>query len=285
MSRGLAVIAGAVLSLVAVVGPSIAQDAKPWQKPGTKVGDEIIGPDGGKLVWVPAGEFIMGSTQADVDSVVNKLNVSARWLSDEKPAHRVRITRGFWLGKCTVTNAQYRQYCQDTRVTFPKKSDQGDNHPVEYVSWNDAVAYCKQYGLNLPTEAQWEYAARGSENRIYPWSNEWDPKKCCNKQNKGLGGQTFPVGSFPEGASWCGALDMAGNVFQWCTDWYSGGYYAKSPDTDPPGPDKGDHIPGLGPCRALRGGSWRDGASYCRCAYRDCYDPAYRYGFRYSFTP
>jgi formylglycine-generating enzyme required for sulfatase activity len=215
------------------------------------------------MVWVPAGEFYMGA--ADLGQTV----------------HHVRITKGFWLSKCTVTNAQYRSYCQGAGAEFPKESDQADNHPVIGVTWIETEAYSNHYGLSLPTEAQWEYAARGPQARQYPWGNEWDPKKCCNWSNRGPGDKTFPVGSFPPGASWCGALDMAGNVFQWCQDWYSDAYYANSPDADPSGPDNGE-------ARVQRGGSWYGDSSTCRSAGRSSNDPTYRFndfGFRCSRTP
>jgi len=269
MSRGLAVIAVAALLLVAVA-VGFAQDDKPWEKPGTKAGEEIVGPDGGKMVWVPAGEFSMGS-----DDIVFWDDNTSRRIHIAAPVHHVHLSKGFWLGKCTVTNAQYRQYCHETGADFPKGSDQGDNHPVVNVTWTEAAAYCKHYGLSLPTEAQWEYAARGPEGREYPWGNEWDAKKCCNKSNQGPGGKTFPVGSFPEAASWCAALDMAGNVWQWCKDWYSDGYRPSAPDTDPPGPGSGD-------VRVLRGGSWADDAWYCQSACRVGYVPSGRYGDRFG---
>jgi formylglycine-generating enzyme required for sulfatase activity len=251
----------------------LAQDAKPWEQQGTEAGDEIVGPDGGKMVWVPAGGVIMGSPQGEGED-------------EEHPAHQVRITKGFWLGKCTVTNVQYRAYCQETGVRFPLFSRQGDDHPIVNVTWTEAKAYCQRYELDLPTEAQWEYAARGPEGHVHPWGNEWDPKKCCNRENQGPGGRTYPVGNFPAGASWCGALDMAGNVFQWCKDWYSEKYYAKSPDTDPRGPYRLGYWRGH---RLLRGGSWfNDDPRVFRCSYRSHSDPtagAHSIGFRCSRTP
>ena len=243
-----------------------AQEAKPWEQAGTQVGQEIVGPDGGKMVWVPAGEFMMGTAEG------------GELFADARPAHKVRITKGFWLGKCTVTVAQWRRYLQETGG----QAGPGNDYPKVWVSWDDATAYCQHYGLSLPTEAQWEYAARGAEGRKYPWGNEWDPKKCCSWDNPGPTGFTWPVGSFPAGAAWCGALDMAGNVWQWCRDWYDDKYYANSPEADPTGPDTGKY-------RLLRGGSWNGGTDYCRAAYRDYdLDPAIRDdggGFRCSRTP
>jgi formylglycine-generating enzyme required for sulfatase activity len=210
------------------------------------------------MVWVPAGEFLMGSDR-DVDAY-----------ADAEPVHQVRITRGFWLGRCEVTNAQYKKYCAEAGVQFPEDSNQGDTHPVAHVSWTDVAAYCRHYGLSLPTEAQWEYAAAGPEAGQYPWGNAWDAKKCGNWNNPGPGGSTWPVGSFPQGASWCGALDLAGNVWEWCQDWYDENYYAHSPAEDPAGPEAGTN-------RVLRGGSWSlDHGDEFRCAYRGDLDPVYR---------
>jgi len=206
--------------------------------PGTAAGEEREGPDGGTYVWVPPGEFMMGSEDTWGDD-------------DQGPVHRVRITRGFWLGKHEVTNAQYRGFCETTRRGFPFDSDQGDDHPVVEVTWDDAKAYCDHYGLRLPTEAEWEYAASGAEGRRWPWGDEWDTEKCCNCWSRSLapGGKTCRVGSFSTDASWCGALDLAGNVEEWCSDWYGRDYYAESPIADPPGPQTGK-------LRVLRGGSW-----------------------------
>jgi formylglycine-generating enzyme required for sulfatase activity len=220
-------------------------------QPGTAAGETATGPDGGVYVWVPAGELYMGA-----DDIA-------------PPVHRVTISKGFWLGKCTVTNAQYRKYCHKVGVTFPRDSNQGDLHPVIWVSWEEAKAYCEHYGLALPTEAQWEYAARGPSGRKFPWGNQSNDEKCCNKENRGPGGTTFPVGSFPEGASWCGALDMAGNVLEWCADWYDEKYYADSPHDDPTGPESGEY-------RTLRGGAWGNDARNCRSSIRGGESPTGR---------
>jgi len=197
------------------------------------VGRDIIGPDGGAMVWVPPGEFEMGSKTGD---------------AREQPVHRVSIRRGFWLGQAPITNAQYRRYCQETGRAFPGGSDLPDGHPVSHVTWDEAVAYCAHCGLRLPTEAEWEYAAKGPEGRVYPWGDEWDANRCCTKALVGSGGGTCPVTAFPSGASWRGALDMAGNVWEWCADWFDGGYYAVSPPDDPAGPPTGR-------TRVVRGGS------------------------------
>ena len=262
---------------VSVLTPGRKQ---PWERPGREAGQELVGPDGGIMVWVPAGEFVMGSADDDEDA----------W-DNEKPAHIVRLTEGFWLAKHTVTNAQYRAFCETTGRQFPPRSDQGPEHPAVCVSWYDAAAYAEHHGLSLPTEAQWEYAARGPDSRRYPWGDQWDGKRLCWGETRGPGGRTFPVGSFPGGASWCGALDMAGNVWEWCTDWFDPRYYQSAPERDPPGPAEGISFrvpPGqFQDCRVLRGGSWDLEPSYCRSAARNYDDPMrsfHQFGFRVAIT-
>ena len=270
--------------------PDTPVGPEPWLRPGADAGQEIIGPDGGALVWVPAGEFEMGSEGGD---------------SDEKPVHHVKMTRGFWLGKCEVTNEQYAKFLQelgDDRDTEkhllidmrdsscgieiregPPAAKQGrEKHPVVEVTWYGAKAYCEHYGLALPTEAQWEWAARGDKGFKYPWGNWWDAKKCCNSENTGDGSPaTMEVGSLPAGNSWCGACDMAGNVWEWCADWCDAAYYASSPEEDPAGPETGT-------LRLLRGGSWHNAQDCCGSADR-CGDlpgnAGFDLGFRVARTP
>ena len=211
--------------------PSPSDTVSAWEQEGIDLGDEIVGPHGGKLVWVPAGEFMMGSENG---------------LRDEQPVHNVRLD-GFWVGKTEVTVGQWRS----VMGTVPSDNADGDSHPVVNVSWNECQEFCRKVGLSLPTEAQWEYAARGPNGRVYPWGNQWDKSKCCNMENQGKDGRSFPVGSFPQGASWCGALDMAGNVSEWCADLYDGDYYKRAPSRNPTGPSSGNR-------RLLRGGSCRN---------------------------
>ena len=225
--------------------------------------------DGAEMVWVPAGEFLMGSTGDEVN-----------W--DERPQRNVYLD-GYWIYKTEVTVAQYRKFCEATNREMPEAPEWGwkEDHPVVDVSWQDAADYAEWAGASLPTEAQWEKAARGTDGRKFPWGNEWDGGRCANSVSGRLKG-TKPVGSYPSGASPYGCLDMAGNVWEWCAGWYDEDYYRKAPSNNPPGPASGSH-------RVLRGGSWyyaHDG--YFRCARRCRYAPGRRYGsygFRCSRTP
>jgi sulfatase modifying factor 1 len=199
--------------------------------------------------------------------------------------------KGFWLGKYEVTNAQYaaflnahgsnqdgsgqRLICENSYSSWCKVAYTGatwvalagwENHPVINVTWFGAKAYCDHYGLRLPTEAEWEYAARGPGSLRYPWGNEWDASKCCNGSNRGpgyaagTGPGTMPVGSLPAGDSWCGASDLAGNLWEWCSDWYH--YcYSVLPTDDPQGPLSGDY-------RVVRGQSWGSATGLTGDPYR-----------------
>jgi len=293
------------VKLVALAAPPSATQphpvpsGKPWERPGSRVGEEITGPHGGKLVWVPAGRFRMGSTSEDIQYAVKELGVKAEVLDNEQPANNVEMD-GFWIGKCEVTNEQYVSFLNAASAREIGKwldmEDQNchievsggryraksgwEQHPVVMVTWYGAQVYCEHYGLSLPTEAQWEYAARGPESRVYPWGDEWDKSKCCSQDNRGKDGRTFPVGSFPQGASWCGALDLAGNVWEWCADWYQEDYYKSALSRNPPGPSSGRE-------RVLRGGSWCDFVVdfVCRGAVRYCFGPGFGgdcRGFRVS---
>ena len=247
----------------------------------------IVGPDGGEMVWVPAGEFMMGSTDAEIQYALDKLGASLKWVKNEKPAHRVTITRGFWLGKCEVTNVQYRRFRPShDSGSFAELSLNGDDQPVVEVSWEDGKAYCSHFGLRLPTEAESEYACRARSTGKFWWGDsDTEAGKCANVPDWTLRAKlalwmpdlvvpifdtddghavTAPVGSYR--ANDFGLHDMLGNVFNWCADWYAENYYASSPGSDPTGPASGT-------ARVLRGGWWLDVPCDCRSSYRYRFDP------------
>ena len=196
-----------------------------------QLGDTWTRPtDGMVMVYVPGGTFMMGSDPTVDDNA----------MSDEQPQHGVTLT-GFWIDRTEVTNAMYRNCVTDGECfesRFANDSDyNGNNYPVVGVSWYSADTYCKWAGGQLPTEAQWEYTARGTDGRLYPWGD--DLPTCDLAQFRGCDGGTVSVGSFPDGSSWVGAMDMAGNGWEWVSDWY--GPYTTTAATNPTGPESVDY--------------------------------------------
>jgi len=218
----------------------------------TEAGSERISPvDGMVQVFVPEGSFRMGG-----------LDVKAE--NDEKPDHQVSM-HGFWIDKLEVTNAMYMLCVQagaceppdhfksETREKYFNTTDFAD-YPVVYVTWGDADAYCQWAGKRLPTEAEWEYAARGTDFRTFPWGDERPDTSRANFNRKVR--DVTRVGSFPAGASPYGVLDMAGNVWEWVSDFYDPNYYSMATGANPTGP-----LTALGvhtQRRVIRGGSYQD---------------------------
>ncbi|MHC1777593.1 MAG: formylglycine-generating enzyme family protein [Lentimicrobium sp.] len=222
-----------------------------------------------EMVQEQGGTFTMGSNAADSES-------------DEKPPHLVTVST-FSIAKTETTVLQWKTYCEASgRSMPPKVPDEGwnDDHPMVYVSWQDAMDYCQWLGKTLggrwrlPTEAEWEYAARGgnkSQGYIYSGGNELDHAGWFQDN---AAGQTQAVGL--KKPNELGLVDMSGNVWEWCLDWYDESYYAGSPLDNPTGPASGTR-------RVLRGGSWLLGASLCRVSNRDCSEPEhidFDFGFR-----
>ncbi len=258
--------------------------------------------DGMAMVYVPAGEFEMGSTDAGVDAAVELCRqyydiCNHSYYALESPQHAVMLD-GFWMDRTEITNAQYQQ-CVDAGVCqSPGVCDRGEppprttpeaNHPVVCVTWYEAQTYCEWVGARLPTEAEWEYAARGPDGNVYPWGNTFDgtlSNYCdvnCDKPRANTAvddgyAQSAPVGSYPRGASWCGALDLAGNVSEWTADWL--GDYPSTSQVNPTGPETGYE-------KVIRGGGWHYHQASLRGVARAKIEPDRRYnpmGFRCAIS-
>ncbi len=262
--------------------PPAPTSQPPTPAPGFGVGStKVREKDGMEMVYVPGGTFQMGSTNAEIDAVFDQCEqdrgsgeCQRDWFERESPRHSVTLD-SFWMDRIEVTNSQYARCVADGTCSPPSESgsytrdsyhgdSQFDNYPVIYVDWEDADTYCQWGGGRLPTEAEWEYAARGRDSYLYPWGN--DPPNNTLANYAGNVGDTTEVGSYPKGSSWVGALDMAGNVFEWVSDWYA--EYGASSVENPTGPDTGD-------LRVLRGVSWEIGPDFMRSAGRGRGGPDY----------
>jgi iron(II)-dependent oxidoreductase len=331
-----AVVIVALLSLVAAVaaiaedieshlghtGPAYEAGATPaslgWGSDDQVYPDQIVvnPADGAEMVWVPATTFGLGSTKEEVEAIWHTNAWDDQRLGntmDEFPAHEVTLTKGYWLYKHEVTVGQWAKYLADTETDPQEYWDELQalpNMPVVFVHWEAVQPYLEWAHGGLPTEAQWEWAARGPERRAFPWGQEWDRTKCNNAEFwaeaslpdevsldnwkrsvlgppgtdfkvKTLAKYLGDVGRFPEGAAWCGAEELAGGVFEWCADWYTDGYDTTQSSEDPTGPEFGEW-------RILRGGGWSSFAGQCRSAYRygeGEWAESYYSGFRVAIVP
>ncbi|MGA2740864.1 MAG: SUMF1/EgtB/PvdO family nonheme iron enzyme [Bryobacteraceae bacterium] len=223
--------------------PTVAKEPPAPPAP-SKSGAQTKPKDGMAYVWIPPGEFLMGATPGDTE-----------FFDHENPRHRVRIAKGFWLSETPVTVAAYKRFAREDGRMMPPAPDfnsewRKEDHPVVRLTWDEAAAYCEWAGGRLPTEAQWEYAARGGNDGLkYPWGNEITPANANYSGSKWKG--TSPVRSYPPSA-W-GLYDMAGNVWEWIADWYDKDYYATLPSDKPAADPRG---PQSGTVRVLRGGSF-----------------------------
>lgn len=186
-----------------------------------------------KDVLIPASDFLMGVIKGK-----------------DNPVHKVYLD-AFRIDALEVTNAEYRAFLETTNRKPPRywqdPKYNTDKQPVVGVTYEDAKAYCESQGKRLPTEAEWERAARGPHSRLFPWGDRFDPERANTRETKRR--RPSPVGSFPEGASPEGVLDMSGNVWEWCHDWFDKEYYAQTATKNPNGPNSGKK-------RVIRGGGW-----------------------------
>ena len=238
----------------------------------------INGKDSSRLVYVPEGPFLMGG--ADWDTLAEE---------DEKPPHLHR-TEAFFIGVYAITNAQMALFVNQTQYTgaidsehfrkrFSIHTDKAswayprgkEEYPAVELNFQEVNAYCRWAGLRLPCEAEWEKASRGTDGRVYPWGNTWNVDYCCNSVNDRRNGPEA-VESRPDGRSPYGCFNMAGNVWEWSSDWYNPYSYDSYAQCD-------YRLPEVGVYRVLRGGSWcwpdADHRRFFRCSYRNHLSPLF----------
>jgi formylglycine-generating enzyme required for sulfatase activity len=282
--------------------------------------------DGMELSCIPKGEFLMGSTYEEIDEIMADCPACSRsWFDGELPQHTVYLD-AFWIDRTEVTKQMYVDFLNDVNdelrieeseyvyfngnrlyrfcigcdnyeekliwdgQNFIVKGEYED-HPVGMVSWYGAVAYCEWAGRRLPTETEWEKAARGTDGRTFPWGNGSVAGDLLNFRDKNswMGDETVndgyestaPVGNYPNGASPCGVLNMAGNVGEWVADRYNPDYYNASPESNPPGPSSGRE-------RVLRGGTFNSNEWGVRSTYRKARwisSATSSFGFRCALSP
>jgi eukaryotic-like serine/threonine-protein kinase len=252
--------------------------------PAVGIGSTWVRPaDDMVMIYIPNGTFTMGNTvdEAMAECQKNRNDCQRNWFIDQQPPHSVSLDP-YWIDSTEVTNSMYdlcvhaaacqppSKFSSQTRTNYFNNRQYAD-FPVVYVSWAQARNYCEWAEARLPTEAEWEKAARGTDERIFPWGNFPPTCQLLNywpvAGGGGCVGDTTAVGSYPSGASPYGAMDMAGNVWEWISDWYSDTYYLSSPPSNPTGPATGLK-------RVMRSGSWGYNEIHAIASYRDLYDPA-----------
>ncbi len=271
------------LAMLMVVGASFVQAADmPTAKPGP-AGDTVQGKDGAPMVLIPAGPFLMGSNEG---------------LPNERPEHTVTLP-AYYIDQYEITAGRYQKFLESARANLPPTWDDEvaqslTDLPAVGMAWADAAAYCKWAGRRLPTEAEWEKAARGTDGRRFPWGHMQPFVDIANYNrgvwvseavtlvpvNSGLEGMSVRHGLKQGGKSPFGLFHMAGNAAEWVADWYDREYYHHSPDTNPTGPEAGDK-------RIIRGGSWADLPTGLRVTARFSAEPDYEdrtIGFRCAMS-
>ena len=232
------------------------------------------------MIWIPPGPFIMGTDKQDTEGRGLELGLTKSWFEDESPQHTVDLP-GFYIDRYEVTMADFAIFVQKGKAVPPASWKDGipppesDRYPGADVTWFQAQAYCAWAGKRLPTEAEWEKAARGPDGQVFPWGNEYDPER-GNLLSKG----SEPIGSRPQGASPYKVEDLVGNVWEWTSDWYQ-----PYPGNAYPSDNYGRRY------KVIRGKSWTEGYGHfskeeseeilkheARASFRLYFDPSYSFG-------
>lgn len=221
-----------------------------------------------RWVRIPAGKFVMGCERQN-----------ERCERGNLPRHTVSITRPFWMSATEVTVGQYRPFAEASHLQMPRQPrwNDADSYPTVNETWIEARAFCAWAGGRLPSEAEWEYAARGgTDGRMWDWGDNFDPSRVNSVGRSGsdIWEMTAPVGSLPPNGF--GLYDMEGNVWEWTNDVYTESYYRKSPAADPPGPAEG-------PLRVIRGGSWDSDPVRLVLSFRAGMSSTARYNLYFGF--
>ena len=240
-------------------------------------GDVVINSIGMKLIYIPAGSFMMGSSHSAAQLAV-EYDTKEDWFTDELPRHQVRISEGFWMGQTEVTQGQYESVMNAQPWSGKDYVQEDANNPAVHVSWDDAVAFCRkltqQEGktYRLPTEAEWEYACRAGTTTRFGFGDSHSSLSdyaWCESNTYEVG-QKYAHSVGQKRPNLWGLDDMHGNVNEWCSDWYDIDYYSDSPSVDPNGPSSGVN---LYPSRTVRGGSCCSLVRYLRCSDRTSWSP------------
>ncbi|MHC4143715.1 MAG: SUMF1/EgtB/PvdO family nonheme iron enzyme, partial [Planctomycetota bacterium] len=265
--------------------PEEPVEAVQLPKPGDVVGNAVTNSIGMKLVYIPPGSFMMGSSDSAAQ-LAREYDTKEAYFKHEFPQHEVRISDGFWMSQTEVTQGQYNSVMNAQPWSGKPGVQEDANNPAAYVSWDDAVEFCRKLSqqegktYRLPTEAEWEYACRAGTTTPFSFGDSysslgdyaWFDGNAHDVDEK----YAHSVGQ-KKPNPW-GMYDMHGNVWEWCNDWYADDYYSESPRNDPTGPDTGSY-------RVIRGGGWSLTPQCCRSAYRNGRTPSHRcphLGFRVS---